>query len=223
MSRSWVLIIDYGSQVTQLIARRVRECSIYAEVVPYQKADDALSAPNAASLGAVILSGGPDSVLRDGSPDLPKAFDDSGASVGNLLWPTAVNEELWRQHRRGRKSRIWPRDLFGFSSRITLFPTAWKEGGEAQVWMSHGDHVQSIPDDYDVIGVSDGAPYAALAHKTRPIYAVQFHPEISHTDQGDELIRNFVCGVAAIEPNGRWGHFALKPSSKFVPKSGIVA
>ena len=75
MSESWVLIIDYGSQVTQLIARRVRECSIYAEVVPYQKADEALSAPNAASLGAVILSGGPDSVLRDGSPDLPKAFD----------------------------------------------------------------------------------------------------------------------------------------------------
>ena len=74
--QSWVLIIDYGSQVTQLIARRVRECSIYAEVVPYQKADDALSAPNAASIGAVILSGGPDSVLRDGSPDLPKAFDE---------------------------------------------------------------------------------------------------------------------------------------------------
>ena len=89
--------------------------------------------------------------------------------------------------------------------------------------MSHGDHVQSIPDDYDVIGVSDGA-YAALAHKTRPIYAVQFHPEISHTDQGDELIRNFVCGIAAIEPNWTMGViFALKPSSKFVPKSGIVA
>ena len=207
MSESWVLIIDYGSQVTQLIARRVRECSIYAEVVPYQKADEALSAPNAASLGAVILSGGPDSVLRDGSPDLPKAFDKLEVPVLAICYGQQLLMKNYGGSIGAGESQEFGRATLRIQQPHPLFPTAWKEGGEAQVWMSHGDHVQSIPDEYDVIGVSDGAPYAALAHKTQPIYAVQFHPEISHTDQGDELIRNFVCGVAAIEPNWTMGSF----------------
>ena len=130
MSESWVLIIDYGSQVTQLIARRVRECSIYAEVVPYQKADDALSAPNAASLGAVILSGGPDSVLRDGSPDLPKAFDELEVPVLAICYGQQLLMKNYGGSIGAGESQEFGRATLRVQQPHPLFPTAWKEGGE---------------------------------------------------------------------------------------------
>lgn len=207
MTNSWVLIIDYGSQVTQLIARRVRECSVYAEVVPYQKADAVLAAESASTIGAVILSGGPDSVLRDGSPQLPSDF----ASLDVPVLAICYGQQLLMHSGGGRIGAGESQEFGRATLRITqpnrLFPNAWNAAGQAQVWMSHGDHVDAIPDDYQVIGVSDGAPYAALAHRERPIFAVQFHPEISHTELGDQLIRNFVREIADIDANWTMGSF----------------
>ena len=207
MTNSWVLIIDYGSQVTQLIARRVRECSVYAEVVPYQKADAVLAAESASTIGAVILSGGPDSVLRDGSPQLPSDF----ASLDVPVLAICYGQQLLMHSGGGRIGAGESQEFGRATLRITqpnrLFPNAWNDAGQAQVWMSHGDHVDAIPDDYQVIGVSDGAPYAALAHRERPIFAVQFHPEISHTELGDQLIRNFVREIADIDANWTMGSF----------------
>ena len=212
MSAPWVLIIDYGSQVTQLIARRVRECAVYAEVVPFQSVDARLAeGEGAAGLSAVILSGGPDSVLRDGSPGLPQCFEDLDLPILAICY----GQQLVVKNTGGAvgagQSQEFGRASLTLVKPNALFPQKWLDNNGAQVWMSHGDHVEAISEDFDVIAKSDGAPFAAIAHRTKPIYGVQFHPEISHTDQGGELIQNFVRDIAGVP--GTWTMSSFRESA----------
>ncbi|MEM7242768.1 MAG: glutamine-hydrolyzing GMP synthase [Pseudomonadota bacterium] len=194
-SQDRLLIIDFGSQVTQLIARRLRELSVYCEIHPYQNVDTAFLAEFAPK--AVIFSGGPDSVTRDGSPRPPKEVYALGVPILGICYGQQVMmQDLGGAVEGGKISGGGGTAEFG---RAFVAPNGdlallegWFAEGDEQVWMSHGDHVSKIADGFDVFGTSPNAPFAITADTTRNFYAVQFHPEVHHTPKGAKLYENFV-------------------------------
>jgi GMP synthase (glutamine-hydrolysing) len=191
-----VLIVDFGSQVTQLIARRVREAGIYSEIVPFQLAADAFERLNPK---AVILSGSPASTVDIGSPRAPDAIFNAGIPVLGICYgEQTMCAQLGGKVEAGHH-REFGRAFLEVSEESALFDGVWAKGTRHQVWMSHGDRVTAIPPGFKVIGTSTGAPFAAIADETRKFYAVQFHPEVVHTPDGAKLLRNFVQKIAGIE------------------------
>lgn len=186
-----LLIIDFGSQVTQLIARRLRELNVYCEIHPFQKVTDAFLADFAPK--AVILSGGPASVFDDGAPMPPPSVFTLGVPVLGICY----GQQVMMQCLGGRVERHDGTAEFGRAyvlptpERISLL-NGWFVDGREQVWMSHGDHVSEIAPDFAVYGTSPGAPFAITADVKRRFYAVQFHPEVHHTPNGATLYANFV-------------------------------
>ncbi|NVO27835.1 glutamine-hydrolyzing GMP synthase [Donghicola sp. C2-DW-16] len=187
-----LLIIDFGSQVTQLIARRLRELNVYCEIHPYQNVTDAFLAEFAPK--AVIFSGGPDSVTREGSPRPPKSVYDLGVPILGICYGQQV-----MTHDLGGRIEAGESHTAEFG-RAYVEPTAvksdflngWFNEGREQVWMSHGDHVAEIAPGFEVYGTSPGAPFAITADLSRRFYAVQFHPEVHHTPNGAALYKNFI-------------------------------
>jgi GMP synthase (glutamine-hydrolysing) len=189
-----LLIIDFGSQVTQLIARRLRELNVYCEIHPYQNVTDTFLAELAPK--AIIFSGGPDSVMRDGSPRPPQSAYTLGVPILGICYGQQVMmHDLGGKVEAGENAtaefgRAWvtPTNTSG------AFINGWfKDGsGREQVWMSHGDHVSEIAPDFEVLGTSPGAPFAMTADLSRNFFAVQFHPEVHHTPNGKTLYENFV-------------------------------
>ena len=190
-SHDLLLIIDFGSQVTQLIARRLRELNVYCEIHPYQKVTDAFLRDFAPK--AVIFSGGPASVIDDGSPRPPASVFDMGVPILGICY----GQQVMMQMLGGRVERGHGTAEFGRAyvehtkDRIDLL-TGWFLEGREQVWMSHGDHVAAIAPGFEVFGTSPGAPFAITADLSRNFYAVQFHPEVHHTPNGKTLYENFV-------------------------------
>ncbi|MEZ5782326.1 MAG: glutamine-hydrolyzing GMP synthase [Rhizobiaceae bacterium] len=203
-----VLIIDFGSQVTQLIARRVRETGIYSEIVPFQLADEAFTRLKPK---AVILSGSPASTIDIGSPRVPEAVFDSGVPVLGICYgEQTMCAQLGGKVEAGH-DREFGRAFLEVKEDSALFDGVWAKGTRHQVWMSHGDRVTAIPPGFKVIGTSTGAPYAAIADEDRQFYAVQFHPEVVHTPDGAKLLRNFVQKIAGIE--GDWSMSAYRANA----------
>jgi GMP synthase (glutamine-hydrolysing) len=191
-----VLIIDFGSQVTQLIARRVREAGVYSEIVPFQSADEAFQR---LSPKAIILSGSPASTIDIGSPRAPQAIFDAGVPVLGICYgEQTMCAQLGGKVEAGHH-REFGRAFLEVAEDSALFGGVWARGTRHQVWMSHGDRVTAIPPGFKVIGTSTGAPFAAIADEGRKFYAVQFHPEVVHTPDGAKLLRNFVQKIAGIE------------------------
>ncbi|MBB6468603.1 GMP synthase (glutamine-hydrolyzing) [Aminobacter lissarensis] len=191
-----VLIIDFGSQVTQLIARRVREAGVYSEIVPFQLAADAFKRIDPK---AVILSGSPHSTVDIGSPRAPDAIFEAGIPVLGICYgEQTMCAQLGGKVEAGHH-REFGRAYLEIEDDSALFDGVWAKGTRHQVWMSHGDRVTAIPAGFRVIGTSTGAPYAAIADESRNFYAVQFHPEVVHTPDGAKLLRNFVHKIAGIE------------------------
>jgi GMP synthase (glutamine-hydrolysing) len=191
-----VLIIDFGSQVTQLIARRVREAGVYCEIHPFQSADAAFIKLQPK---AVILSGGPSSVTDAGSPRAPQAvFDAKIPVLGICYGQQTMAEQLGGKVESGHH-REFGRAMVSVKTPSPLFEGAWSAGGSHQVWMSHGDRVTRLPDGFQVIATSENAPYAAVADEARRFYAVQFHPEVVHTPDGAKLLSNFVHKIAGLK------------------------
>ena len=194
-----VLIVDFGSQVTQLIARRVREAGVYSEIVPFQSADEAFRrmAPK-----AVILSGSPHSTIDIGSPRAPQAVFEAGVPVLGICY----GEQTMCAQLGGRVEadghREFGRAFLDIRDDSPLFEGIWAKGTRHQVWMSHGDKVTALPPGFRAIGTSTGAPFAAIADEGRKFYGVQFHPEVVHTPDGAKLLANFVHRIAGIE--GDW-------------------
>ncbi len=202
-----VLIIDFGSQVTQLIARRVRETGVYSEIVPFQSAEAAFER---LSPKAVILSGGPASAIDIGSPRVPSAVFDAGVPVLGICYgEQTMCEQLGGRVEAGHH-REFGRAFLDVMDESALFDGVWAKGTRHQVWMSHGDRVTAIPPGFKVIGTSTGAPFAAIADEGRKFYAVQFHPEVAHTPDGARLLRNFVQKIAGIESD--WTMSAYRAS-----------
>jgi GMP synthase (glutamine-hydrolysing) len=200
-----VLILDFGSQVTQLIARRVREAGVYCEIHPFNKSDDALATMNP---GAIILSGGPASVTASDTPRAPGRVFTAGVPVLGICYGEQTMCAQLGGEVEGSDHREFGRAFLEIADACALFDGVWQTGQKHQVWMSHGDRVVRLPPGFRAVGKSEGAPFAAIADDTRKFYGVQFHPEVVHTPDGAKLLANFVHNVAGIE--GDWSMAAFR-------------
>jgi GMP synthase (glutamine-hydrolysing) len=200
-----VLIVDFGSQVTQLIARRVREEKVYCVIVPYQKAEEAFRAMKPK---AVILSGGPASVLDKDAPLAPKAIYDAGVPVLGICYGEQAMAQQLGGKVEGGHHREFGRAEVEVVSDSPLFEGVWRKGEKYPVWMSHGDRVTVLPPAFRVLGTSPNAPIAIIGDDDRKFYATQFHLEVMHTPHGAALLRNFVRKVAGL--SGDWTMRAFK-------------
>ena len=187
-----ILILDFGSQYTQLIARRVRELQVYSEVRPCTTSPSEL---DLSKVKGIILSGGPSSVTDN---DAPK-FDPAWFSVNLPIMGICYGMQLMAHHFGGSLGRGASRE-YG-PSTITVEQgsgifSSWSKGERLAVWMSHGDHVEQVPPGFTIVASSAGAPIAAMESASRKMVALQFHPEVVHTPEGKTMLRNFVCNVA---------------------------
>src|SRR3984957_2409911 len=204
-SHDKILIVDFGSQVTQLIARRVREERVYCEIVPYQKAESAF---HEMKPKGVILSGGPAGVLDKDAPLEPMAIFQAGVPVLGICYG-----EQAMAHQLGGKVEAGHHREFGRAEVEITRPSAltdgvWEIGQRYPVWMSHGDRVTRLPEGFTAIGTSPNAPIAIIADEKRKFYATQFHLEVVHTPHGAALLRNFVRRIAGC--TGDWTMRAFK-------------
>src|SRR5690349_16817651 len=194
-----VLIVDFGSQVTQLIARRVREEKVYSEIVPYQRAEAAFRDMKPK---AVILSGGPASVLDRDAPLAPKAIYDAGVPVLGICYGEQAMAHQLGGKVEGGHHREFGRAEVEVAADSPLFEGVWEKGQKYPVWMSHGDRVTQLPPGFKVLGTSPNAPIAMIGDDQRKLYATQFHLEVVHTPHGAALLRNFVRKIAGC--TGDW-------------------
>ena len=188
-----VLIVDFGSQYTQLIARRVREQSVYCEIVPYTKGIHA-----DASLKGIILSGSPCSVNDHDAPDL-----DLGPWIGKLpILGICYGAQLLARNYGGQVARSSTREY----GRARLQPLAGNRlftsiEANSQVWMSHGDTITELPTGYELTGSTESIRVAAFEHKELPVFGLQFHPEVTHSVEGAEILRNFLYDICGLGPD----------------------
>lgn len=194
-----ILILDFGSQYTQLIARRVREAHVYCELHPYDMDFEAIKefAPR-----GIILSGGHKSVYDDGAPAVEEALFDLGIPVLGICY----GMQLLAEHFGGNvipagKREYGHADLVSQNIPGPLFDGFFVDG-KSPVWMSHGDHVEKIPDGFEVIAGTDNAPVAAIQNVDRNLYGVQFHPEVNHTPRGEMIVDTFVRKICRCQ--GQW-------------------
>ncbi len=200
-----ILIVDFGSQVTQLIARRVREERVYCEIVPFQKAESAFREMKPKG---VILSGGPASVLEKDAPLAPKAIYDAGVPILGICYgEQAMAQQLGGKVEAGHH-REFGRAEIEVTDTTPLFDGVWEVGQKYPVWMSHGDRVTALPKGFKVVGTSPNAPIAMIADDARQFYATQFHLEVVHTPHGAAILRNFVRKIARC--TGDWTMRAFK-------------
>src|SRR5262249_51556690 len=194
-----ILIVDFGSQVTQLIARRVREAGVYSEIVPFDKAAAAL---NGEKPKAIILSGGPASVHEKGAPLPPPAVYEAGVPVLGICYGEQAKAAQLGGKVEGGHHREFGRAEVEVKKPSALFDGIWQPGRRYPVWMSHGDRVTMLPAGFEAIGVSDNAPMAIIADEKRKFYATQFHLEVVHTPDGAEILKNFARKIAGAR--GDW-------------------
>ncbi|MFT6398515.1 MAG: GMP synthase (glutamine-hydrolyzing) [Bradymonadia bacterium] len=215
-----ILILDYGSQYTLLIARRIRESGVYCEIWPCNDARLASAlAEERSPARAVILSGGPNSVHVEGAPDIGHGLLDLNIPVLGICYGmqllsdafgASVQEGTVGEYGRTRISVGRPEGvLAGFAP-----------GSDFTVWMSHGDVVSGVPNGFRALATSENGVLAAIAHESRPIHAVQFHPEVVHTEKGTIIIENFIFGIAKCEADWNMGSFVDEAAAKIVEQVG---
>lgn len=201
-----ILILDFGSQVTQLIARRIRENGVYCEIWPFNQAD--ADKIRAYAPKGIILSGGPCSVTDEDSPRAPQAIFEMNIPLFGICYgQQTMVTQLGGVVESGHHSEFG-RAYVDVVQATPITDGMWEKGAHEQVWMSHGDRVVSLPDGFEVIGKSEGAPFAFIANDKKKFYAVQFHPEVVHTPHGGQLLKNFtheICGCA-----GDWSMAAFR-------------
>ena len=191
-----ILIVDFGSQVTQLIARRVREAGVYSEITPFPKAAEALARMKPRG---IILSGGPASTLDDGAPHLAPEILASGLPILGICYgQQLMSRALGGAVERGEGGEFGRANIT-VTEPCALFDGLWAPGEEHLVWMSHGDKVTQLAPGFRIVATSAGAPFAVIADDAAKRYGIQFHPEVVHTPDGARLIERFVrhvCGCA---------------------------
>jgi GMP synthase (glutamine-hydrolysing) len=217
-----ILIIDFGSQVTQLIARRVREMGVYSEVVPFQSAAAAFTRMKPK---AVILSGGPASPAEEGSPRAPQIVFEAGIPVlgicyGQMLLAAQLGGRVESGHHRE-----FGRAEVSVKAASALFEGVWSDGAMHTVWMSHGDRITQLPPGFAVKGVSENAPFAVIEDEKRKFYGLMFHPEVVHTPEGAALIQNFVRNIAGCKADWTMAAFKQEAIARIreqVGKGGVL-
>jgi GMP synthase (glutamine-hydrolysing) len=201
-----VLIIDFGSQVTQLIARRVRENRIYCEIHPYNKVDAGFLAAYAPK--AIVFSGGPASVIEGESPRAPEAAFALGVPILAICYGQQTMSVQLGGVVEGGHAREFGRADVEIKKPSPLFEGVWEVGQRYPVWMSHGDRVTRLAPGFEVIAVSENAPFAIAVDEKRRFYTTMFHPEVAHTPDGGKLLRNFTHRIAGMK--GDWSMAAFK-------------
>jgi GMP synthase (glutamine-hydrolysing) len=204
-SHDKILIVDFGSQVTQLIARRVREEKVYCEIVPFQRAETSLREMKPKG---IILSGGPASVLDKDAPLAPMAIYQAGVPVLGICYGEQAMAQQLGGKVEGGHHREFGRAELELTKPSALTDGVWQVGERYPVWMSHGDRVTKLPDGFAAIGTSANAPIAMIADEKRRFYATQFHLEVVHTPHGAAILRNFVRKIAGC--TGDWTMRAFK-------------
>ena len=194
-----VLIVDFGSQVTQLIARRLRESGVFCEIHPFDKVDAML---DAFAPKAVILSGGPASVHEAASPSAPQRIFELGVPVLGICYGEMTLCNQLGGKVEGGHSREFGRAEIRIERVSPLLAGLGAVGDLETVWMSHGDKITEIPAGFEVVASSEGSPYAVIADEARRFYGIQFHPEVAHTPRGAQMLRNFTHGIAGL--TGDW-------------------
>lgn len=191
-----ILIVDFGSQVTQLIARRVREAGVYSEIAPFNAAEEAFERLKPKG---IILSGSPAGVPEEGSPRAPDIIFESGLPILGICYGQQVMTHQLGGTVEAGDSGEFGRAFIEISDECVLFDGLWKPGETHQVWMSHGDKVTQFAEGFRIVATTEGAPFALIADDERRYYGTQFHPEVVHTPDGAKLLANFVrhvCGCA---------------------------
>ena len=202
LSAELVLVLDFGSQYAQLIARRIREQNVYCEIVRH---DLTLQRIKERAPIAIVLSGGPNSVYAEGAPKCDPAIFNLGIPVLGICYGMQLIAESLGGKVRHAQAREYGRSRLKISNMQALF-TGFPH--EIDVWMSHGDQVQEISDDFEALAATATCPIAAVRHKTLPIYALQFHPEVTHSSLGSTLLHNFLYNIANCQGHWHLGDFA---------------
>lgn len=198
-----ILILDFGSQYTQLIARRVREAKVYCEIFPFNAGIEKVKdfRPK-----GIILSGGPSSVYDAGAPLIDKAHLDLGVPVLGICYGMQLLTHVLGGQVAKSNKREYGRAELNLHKNEGLF-AGIGEGGKATVWMSHGDRIERMPEGFHAIAHTDNSPTAAMADEKRKFYGVQFHPEVVHTPQGVQILKNFVYTICGCKPSWTMASF----------------
>jgi GMP synthase (glutamine-hydrolysing) len=197
-----ILIIDFGSQVTQLIARRIRELNIYCEIKNHDISIIEIEKQNPQ---AIILSGGPNSVSDKDSPKIDKKVFDLNIPILGICYGQQLICHLLGAKVQSSKEREFGKAIIEISINSPLFYNI--NNKTSQVWMSHGDRVESLPENFVVIAKTNAAPFTAIADEKRKIYGVQFHPEVEHSIDGRQMLENFAVKIASCKQNWNMGNF----------------
>ena len=184
-----ILVLDFGSQYTQLIARRVRESNVYSEILPWDIAESKITELKPKG---VILSGGPNSVTETFTPRAPQIVFDLGIPILGICYGMQTLAEQMGGHVISVDQKEFGHSELEIETESILFKGLNKK---INVWMSHGDQVQDLPDDFNLVASTASAPIAAMEHKDLPIYAIQFHPEVTHTEYGQKILENFLFNI----------------------------
>jgi GMP synthase (glutamine-hydrolysing) len=217
-----ILIVDFGSQVTQLIARRVREAGVYCEIAPFNSAHDAFErmAPK-----GVIFSGGPASVTLEDSPKAPQSLFDSGVPLLGICY----GQQTLHQQLGGRvvtsDQKEFGRAFIDVVAPSALFDGLWQVGEKHQVWMSHGDRVETLAPGFVVVAKSEGAPFAIATNEESRRYSMMFHPEVVHTPDGGKLLANFsrhICGCSGTWTMGAFRDAKIAEIREQVGKGKVI-
>jgi len=213
-----ILILDFGSQVTQLIARRVREAGVYCEIWPFNLADEKRTRDY--NPKGIIFSGGPCSVTDKDSPRAPDYIFKMDLPILGICYGQQTMCEQLGGKVESSNHKEFGRGSVKILEDSPLFDGVWKKGQDYQVWMSHGDRVTKIPDGFKAIGTSDGSPLSAVADETRKFYSVQFHLEVAHTPDGASIIKNFVQNIAGCQSDWTMGAFREESIKKIRSQVG---
>jgi GMP synthase (glutamine-hydrolysing) len=209
-----VLVVDFGAQYAQLIARRVREANVYSEIVHHSVTAAEIAAKEPA---AIILSGGPSSVYEDGSPALDPKILELGVPILGICY----GFQVLAHHLGGRVDKTGKKEFGGTDLTVNKSGTLLGNQPLSQVcWMSHGDQVVQAPEGFDVLASTPTTPVAAFESKERKIYGVQWHPEVVHSDQGQRVLENFLYVAAGIEPTWNSGNVIAEQVAKIREQVG---
>lgn len=212
-----ILIIDFGSQVTQLIARRIREIGVYCEIAPFQSAGEAFARMKPKG---VIFSGGPASVPDEGSPRAPEAvFTANIPLMGICYGQQTMAHQLGGKVEGGHAAEFGRADV-EIVAPSRLFEGVWEKGARYPVWMSHGDRVTELPQGFSVKATSENAPFAVASDETRRFYTTMFHPEVVHTPDGGKLLRNFVVEICGCKPDWSMSAYRAEMQKKIREQVG---
>ena len=189
-----ILVLDFGSQYTQLIARRVRESNVYSEILPWDINEEKIKSINPKG---IILSGGPDSVTKSFTPRVSQIVFDLNIPILGICYGMQTLAEQFGGQVISSEQKEFGYSQLNITGNCILFSDL---GKTLNVWMSHGDQVQDLPDNFELVAETSSAPIAVMQHSTKPIYALQFHPEVTHTEDGKTVLDNFIFKVCKVNP-----------------------